>query len=89
MPLFPSDIAAADSLAMPMQMPTTVSPMDIVGSALPEHIDPASIMPSFGHEGGAAFLQDPPMSGIENHEPTHHLLSSPSATTASTGAGWP
>lgn len=81
MPLYPSDLAS-DSMAMSMQMPS-VTAMDLVNAPIPDHPPSTNMLASFAQQTGSGFLTDPPMSGIENLEATHHLLSSPSNTTAS------
>ncbi|GJE90709.1 hypothetical protein PsYK624_068530 [Phanerochaete sordida] len=83
LPMYPSDFASADSMALSMQM-SAVDPMDLANPSLSDHLASSALLSNFPQQSGPSFMPDPPMSGIENHEPGHHMLSSPTTTTTST-----
>ncbi|EKM55143.1 uncharacterized protein PHACADRAFT_255562 [Phanerochaete carnosa HHB-10118-sp] len=83
MSMFPPELASADPMAMSTQM-STVDPMDLANPPLSDHLASSSMLTGFSQQSGPGFVPDPPMSGIENHESGHHMLSSPSTTTTTT-----
>lgn len=85
--MFPPDLDHTNSLSMAMQLPPAdVSAMDVMPAPLPERAFGSGMLSEFPGQPGPSFQQDPQMNGIESHDPSHQLLSSPSATTASTSA---
>lgn len=80
--------SAAMSMHLPMSsFPTpadTITSMDVVAPPLPQADSPGSI--SDLHAQAAMYGMDPRLTSLDSVDPSHPLLSSPSATSASTGA---
>ncbi len=81
--MFPPDLDHSNSMSLGMHMTAVdLSPMDVVPAPLPERTYANGMLSDFSGQAGSSFQQqDPQMNGIEA---SHQLLSSPSATTAST-----
>lgn len=73
--MFPPDLDHNGSMPMDMQIPSAdVSAMDVIPAPLPERVFGSGMLSDFPGQAGPSFQQEQP----------HQLLSSPSATTAST-----